>query len=120
MWILDDDDECIYPILDDLRRITQERPETQVVMVRMNHGPLGVLPDEFVWRKAPVHGHQGCSSFIVRKDVWRAHRNAFGSLRYQSDYDFIADVFAAKPVVHWHDVVASWCPQGQMLGATEW
>lgn len=109
VWILDDDDECIHNgLVADVRRIAAEQPEAQVIMVRMDHGPaLGVLPDAEVWGRRPVHGHLGVSSYIVRRDVWQRHAHAFAGGRYQSDYDFIAEVFASGAKVVWHDVVAS-------------
>lgn len=108
VWILDDDDECIYPILDDIRRIQAEHPTADVIMVRMDHGPaMGILPDWCVWEKEPVHGHLGISSYIVKSAVFRQHREAWMRLRYQSDYDFINAVFNAGHEVVWHDVVAS-------------
>lgn len=121
LWVLDDDDECVHPgLVADVRRLAGEKRGLQVVMVRMDHGqPLGVLPDAAVWERAPVHGHLGVSSYIVRRDMWKAHRAAWLSLRYQSDYDFIADVWQSGPVVVWHDVIASRCQRGQLMGAGE-
>lgn len=120
MWILDDDDECTHPLLADLERITTERPGVGVVMVRMDHGAeLGILPDEMVWGQRPVCGHLGISSYIVKRDLWMAHRGAWLSLRYSSDFDFIDSVFAARPAVIWHDVIASRTQRGRLMGAAE-
>jgi hypothetical protein len=118
VWILDDDDVCIYDgLVKDVARIASEQPATQVIMVRMDHGAwLGVLPDAVVWGNEPAHGHMGVSSYIVRRDVWKRHKAAFLSARYQSDYDFIADVWQEQPVIVWHDVIASRCPEGQSMG----
>ncbi len=118
VWILDDDDECIWrPLVADLRRIVAARPEAQVIMVRMDHGDeLGVLPDESVWEKEPVCGHLGVSSYIVRRDVWERHKCAFSSGQYSSDFDFIRSVWAEQPVIVWHDVIASRCPEGRNMG----
>jgi len=118
VWILDDDDECIWrPLVSDVRRIASEHPAAQVIMVRMDHGPeLGVLPDTQVWEKEPVLGHLGVSSYIVRRDVWQRHAHAFSSGGYASDFDFIADVWREQPVIVWHDVVASRCPDGRNMG----
>lgn len=109
VWILDDDDECIHAgLVEDIRRIARERPTAGVIMVRMDHGPaMGILPDCNVWEREPVHGHLGMSSFIVRREVFKQHKEAWMRLRYQSDFDFIADVFRGGHEVVWHDVVAS-------------
>lgn len=121
VWILDDDDECCYAgLVADVRRIAAEKPETGVIMVRMDHGEgLGVLPDESVWERAPVMGHLGVSSYIVRRDVWQRHAGAFGGSHYASDYDFIADVWRESPSVAWLDVVASRTQNGRSLGVAE-
>lgn len=112
VWCLDDDDECIYPeLVADVRRIAAEQPAAGCIFVRMDHGPLGVLPDAATWGGPPVHGHIGISAYIVRREVWMTHRHAWLSLRYQSDYDFIRTVYALESWVRggivWHDVVAS-------------
>lgn len=119
VWVLDDDDVCIYPeLVADLRRLA--RPKPGVVMVRMDHGAeLGVLPDAAVWGQAPQEGRLGMSSFIVRRDVWQRHAGAWESMRYASDYDFIADVWSEGPAVVWHDVVASRTQRGRSIGAAE-
>jgi len=118
VWILDDDDLCIYPTLvSDLRGLTAERPG--VVMVKMDHGPeLGVLPDAEHWCETPVQGHIGCSAFIVRRDVWQRYAAAFAPGHYASDFAFIHSVWGDRPVVVWHDVIASRV-QRVSHGATE-
>lgn len=121
VWVLDDDDECTYPsLVADLRTIGTAMPAVNVVMVRMDHGaPLGVLPDERTWCRAPIEGALGCSSYIVRGDVWDAHKHAWGSCRYASDFDFIADVWNGGPTIYWLDVIASRCQRGRNMGAAE-
>ena len=121
LWILDDDDECIY---DDLvfmvSSIALEQPQTQVIMVRMDHGAeLGILPDAHVWGNGPVHGHIGCSAYIVRRDVWQRHAHAFSGGHYASDFDFINEIWLEHPHVFWLDVVASATQAGRMMGAVE-
>jgi hypothetical protein len=64
---------------------------------------LGILPDAVVWGQGPVLGHIGGESFITRRDVWLEHCHAFGSGRYESDYDFLAAVWQTRPVVVWLD-----------------
>lgn len=105
IWVLDDDDMCIrQTLVGELRGIV-DACAPDVVMVKMDHGPLGVLPGD-TWGKPPVMGGIGCSAFIVKRQVWQAHAGSWGN-HYAGDYDFIAAVFADKPSVVWHDVVAS-------------
>lgn len=107
IWLLDDDDECIRPdLVAELHQIARaERPD--VIMLRMDHGPLGVLPDNDYWGKRPAFGHVGCSAYVVKRNVWQAHANIWLNGRYYTDFEFINDVFDADPVVYWHDVIAS-------------
>lgn len=121
LWVLDDDDECCYPdLVADLRRISAANPSVSVVFVRMDHGPdLGVLPDDETWGGEPVHGHIGCSAYIVRRDIWQAHAHAFSGGHYASDFDFIKAVWDSHPTVYWLDVIASRTQQGRMRGAAE-
>lgn len=113
IWILDDDDLCIYDaLIADLKHLT-ERFQAEVVFLRMDHGGRGILPDDFNWGKPPVCGRIGCSAYVVKAEVWKEHAEAWRSAHYASDYDFIARVWDSNPRVYWHDVVAS---QVQMIG----
>jgi hypothetical protein len=107
IWILDDDDLCIYPnLVSDLRRLAVQQPG--VVMVKMDHGSgLGVLPDTEHWGKPPEQGYIGCSAFVVRRDVWDRNAAAFAHGHYASDFAFINTAWKEEPVVVWHDVIAS-------------
>lgn len=107
VWILDDDDECVHStLLVELKRIAaQEDPE--LIMLRMDHGPRGVLPTVLTWGLAPVHGRIGCSAFVTRSDLWMKHRHVWAGARYYSDFEFISAAFADARNVYWHDVVAS-------------
>lgn len=107
VWILDDDDECIRPsLLAELQEIAAaDKPE--LIMMRMDHGPRGVLPDKLTWGLRPTHGRIGCSAFVTRADVWMRHRHVWAGGRYYSDYEFIAAAWDACQSVYWHDVVAS-------------
>lgn len=107
VWLLDDDDECARPsLLRELKKIAQDE-DPEVIMLRMDHGPRGVLPDDYTWGLMPVHGRIGCSAFVTRGDVWLRHRQVWAGAKYYSDYEFIRAVFQDAQHVYWHDVVAS-------------
>lgn len=116
-WILDDDDMCIHDtLIADLKAIAAEH-DPGVVMVRMNHG-YAVYPDALRWGEAPQQGRIGCSAYIVRRDIFQQHVDAFRGARYESDFDFINAVWKSNPAVYWHDVIASQV-QRVSLGAPE-
>lgn len=114
VWVLDDDDECIYP---ELVQDVKEFAGIPVIVVRMDHGDLGVLPPLALWEQPPVEGQIGCSALITRADVWLAERAAWASGRYASDFDFASAVLTHWPAV-WLDIVASRV-QRRSIGAPE-
>ena len=107
--VLDDDDMLVdRRLVLDLQRIVMTCGNPPAVIVRMDHGPLGVLPPDNLWMEEPVQGRIGASAIITQRDVWMRHRAAWAGGRYESDFDFIHSVWAehADHIV-WHDVVAS-------------
>lgn len=106
VFILDDDDMLIRPtFVADLQDIAvAENPD--VIMLRMDHGPLGILPNKH-WGKRPHQGDIGCSAYVVRREIWQAHAHAMQSGHYASDFDFISSIFDADLNIYWFDVVAS-------------
>lgn len=107
IWILDDDDMAIRETLvEELKAIAGEH-DPDVIMLRMDHGTRGVLPDGPFWGSYPVCGHIGCSAYVVQRHVWQYHSRAFTPGDYNSDYRFICAVFDGQPEIYWHDVIAS-------------
>lgn len=110
VWVLDDDDLCIR---DDLvatlkRAVEACRTAPAAVVVRMDHGELGVLPDvDKWWGQVPPEGGIGASALIVRRDVFHMYSPFWRTMRYASDYDFASAVLRGEEHVIWLDVVAS-------------
>jgi glycosyltransferase involved in cell wall biosynthesis len=118
-WVLDDDDLCCRPsFLGELRTIAATENWPDVIMVRAFHERFGLLPDNTHWQERPVCGQVGTSCYIVRGEVWNAHRAAWQA-RYEGDYLWI-DYLWQQPGLrwYWHDVTAAWYPQ-QSQGAPE-
>ena len=119
IWILDDDDLCICDTLVAEVKAIAYAHDPGVIFLRMDHGPLGILPDDAHWQRAPVEGHIGCSAFVVRRDVWIIYAD-WWSERYAGDFDFISAVYADPEVTHfWHDRIASRV-QRRSMGAPEY
>lgn len=109
IWILDDDDRCTRPqLFAELKRIIAEH-DPDVIMLKMDHGPRGVLPDAEAWGKKPALGRVGSSAYVVRRELWQQCAATWLHGRYSTDYEFIAAVFEQEPSVYWHDVIASEC-----------
>jgi hypothetical protein len=107
IWVLDDDDVCIYPpLVEELKFIVADS-DPDVIMVRMDHGMGRILPEDLMWSLEPEMGRIGGSAVIVRRAVWQAHAGAWASDRYTSDFDFITALWEGQHSIYWHDVVAS-------------
>jgi hypothetical protein len=107
IFVLDDDDMCIRrTLVEELKAIASEH-SPDVIMVRMDHGPRGILPGDAEWQKPPVHSRIGASAYIVRRAIFQRHAAAYSTARYESDFDFISAVFESDPEVYWHDCIAS-------------
>lgn len=109
VWILDDDDLCtdseLFAAVRNVIDSTTEPPAA--VVVRMDHGSLGVLPPLKGWGRLPAQGQIGASALIVRRDIWYQYRDHWRSGRYESDYDFMAAVLRNESHIVWLDLVAS-------------
>jgi hypothetical protein len=105
VWVLDDDDMCIYDgMVSDIKEIVTEH-DPDVVMVKMDHG--GVIYPDAGWGVRPVGGRVGSSANIVKREVWNAHKDKWATGRYAADFDFIRDVFQNGYIVYWYDRVVS-------------
>lgn len=117
VWVLDDDDLCCRPTLvAELKDIT-ERIQPDVIMVKAYHAKFGMLPSMANWTSRPVLGNIGTSCYIVRRDVWNAHHDAWTE-RYDGDFWFIDHLWDAQCSFYWHPVTAAYYPQ-QSIGAGE-
>jgi glycosyltransferase involved in cell wall biosynthesis len=120
VWILDDDDYCIFPdFVARLKQLATAMPTTPaVIVVRMDHGALGVLPALADWGSVPKEGGIGASALVTRRDVWLRHRDQWRSARYASDYDFSKAVLTSESHIVWIDWVASAISR-RSIGAAE-
>jgi hypothetical protein len=106
IWILDDDDKCIHDtLIAELKEIAAETTP-DVIMMKMDHDELGILPDDGHWHRTPRYGYIGMSAFVVKPQVWTNHSHAFAT-NEGGDFSFISSVFQADYLIYWHDVVAS-------------
>jgi hypothetical protein len=105
IWILDDDDKVVSPtFIADLKEII-EAHNPDVIMVKMDHGPRGILPS-VCWQRRPEIGGIGCSAFVIKRAIWQKHAQHFGA-NYAGDFDFINSIFARDYDIYWFDCVAS-------------
>jgi len=106
VWILDDDDECIRPMLVAELKAIVEAHHPDLIMVRGDCGKHGILPPDALWGKPPRFVHICMSGFVVRRAVYQAYAGAWPD-DVGGDFVFVSAVYAAMPVdrVYWHDEV---------------
>lgn len=105
IWILDDDDLAVsQTLVADLKAIAAAH-DPDVIMVKMDHGERGILPNG-CWERKPEHGGIGCSAFVVKRRIWQRHAKHLGA-HYAGDFEFISSVFERNYKIYWFDCVAS-------------
>jgi hypothetical protein len=106
---LDDDDVLARPdAIAQLRAVVQDS-QADIIVYRVDHLELGVLPSALVWGRRPICGHIGGEDFAVRREIWLRHIYAHNTGRYESDYDFMAELWRHGYDVHWLDVLIARC-----------
>src|SRR5262245_33261596 len=66
VFCLDDDDMLVSDwLIADLKAIAKAH-DPDVIMVKMDHGRRGILPDEGFWQRRPEISHIGCSAYVVK------------------------------------------------------
>lgn len=93
VYVLDDDDEIVDDTL--IASIKQIVNETgaDLIIHKMEQGPLGILPDEAFWQKRPVLGHFGMSAAVMqavlfKRAITRIQERPAGDIYYyQALYD---------------------------------
>ena len=99
--VLDDDDRMTNDrAIEMLKEATADSPD--LVIFRVDHGPLGILPDDLIWEKRPLKGHIGSCSFITRRDIWERFIHRFG-VDECGDYAFLHSLWSESPSVVWLD-----------------
>lgn len=116
VWVLDDDDMLTHD--DAIRQMTErlELRQPDIMFIRFDHGDHGVLPDRYHWWRKPVEGRIGGSSIIASAEMWQECRDAWGSGRYESDFDYIDACYARAFVIDWYDVIPAGMDK-QRMGA---
>jgi hypothetical protein len=114
--ILDDDDlmndnGLIATLKTYATPVWKGRPN--LFMVRMDHGPWGILPDDNLWGQPPKSGRQGCSSVIPSRDIFMRAVTHYQP-RYNGDFDFVNACFSLSENTIWLNTVAT---RVQQVGA---
>lgn len=107
VWVLDDDDVCIRETLVAELKAIVAAHAPDVIMIKMDHGALGVLPDAGSWGGRPLKTRVGSAAIVVTRETWLRHAKAWMIHALCADFSFIEAVFQDSPRVYWHDVVAS-------------
>ncbi len=107
--LLDDDDKLVDREAVAKLKAAARRTGADIVVFRVDHGPLGILPDAIVWEKEPVHCHIGGGDLIVKADLWRRCIEYFGhavsTISPGGDFSFMRELWSHNPRVCWLDKV---------------
>ena len=80
-----------------------------IVVYRVDHCQLGILPDAQVWGKDFVYSHIGGEDMAIRRDVWAKHLGAYDCDAYEGDWRFMQQLAAGGYAIHWLDKVLIRC-----------
>lgn len=116
VFLLDDDDMLAVPdFVSSLKRCAVENDYPDVIMMRMQHEPDRVLPDDRHWKQNPELGYIGCSAYAVWRGVWMQHVRDFQPV-YHGDYTFIDTVYHSGVSVVWLDRIMTRTQNGHHHG----
>ena len=106
VMVLDDDDVLLGSDVIELLQNAIKQHRVQLLGVRMDHGPLGVLPPDDLWPGEPVRGRVGCSAVVPCRALFMEAVKHYEP-KHDGDYDYIAACYALAESVTWLDLVAS-------------
>lgn len=99
--ILDDDDLLTdETAVEKLKAAADDQPD--LIIFKVDHAGLGILPSPKVWERSPMGGHIGSCDFITRRDLWRRHIPAF-SQPTCGDIAFLRSMWHENIGVVWLD-----------------
>lgn len=120
IWFLDDDNECLFN--DFVRRLKAEAEANQnpeLIIVRIDHGHLGILPNDLRWEQRPLEGMFDGGCLVIRRDIWNRYRHLWQA-EYCADFLFADALWDKLTSIHWWDVIAMRMQTGNnMRGAAE-
>jgi hypothetical protein len=105
VWQYDDDNRLATPTAIEILKFAVHDSGADIVVFRADHAELGILPDELAWSKGAVYSHMGGEDFIVKRDLWGRHLDAWRSGVYESDWHFMEAIWSDQPRVYWLDLL---------------
>lgn len=111
--VLDDDDLMIENSLIERMKESHTLPRPDLFILRMDHGPLGILPNDENWECEPMRACQGCSSVIPSRELFKRAVKHYAP-QYDGDFDFVKACYDFSEKTYWLDIVAT---RVQQIGA---
>lgn len=112
VYVLDDDDQLIYPtFVEELRKIVDQfNPSVVMVKAVISELHQRLLPEP--WGSGPpVFCRVSSLNFIVRADIWKKHIHHFGTPT-AGDYNFINKVWESERFkFYWWDKLVAYAPR---------
>lgn len=105
VMVLDDDDMLSDETLIETLKGIVEKNRPELIMAKMDHGELGILPNDDHWLKRPEHGQIGMSAWVASNELYRGAVQNIGPKRagdvafYQALYDRAASIYWLDQVI---------------------
>ena len=106
VMVLDDDDVLNDTDIIELLQNAIKQYRVDLLGVRMDHGPLGVLPPDDLWPGEPVRGRVGCSAVVPCRALFVEAVKAYKP-QHDGDFDYVDACYSLAESVTWLDLVAS-------------
>lgn len=108
VYVLDDDDYLVDAEFVAKAKEAAREHEPGIIFVRMRRLPFWgkVLPCEATWGRPPSLGYIGSPCFVVKRELWVEHIEAWGQPAH-GDYYFITKVYNTGCAVVWLDRVVA-------------
>jgi hypothetical protein len=98
-----DDDLVLEPDTVAQLKAAARATDPDIIVYRVDHCQLGILPDDTVWRKQFVYSHIGGEDMAIRRDVWADHLYAYNCDAYEGDWRFMSALAQGNPAIYWLD-----------------
>lgn len=108
VYVLDDDNVLIDNGFVATIAGVAARLDPDIIMVKSDHGALGILPTAVVWKGQPVPGQIDAMNYVVKADIWKRHAATWTMHpKDAGDATFIMALFCYDYTIHWQDAIVA-------------
>ena len=104
-----DDDLVLEPNAVAELQAAVQATHPDIVVYRVDHRELGILPDATVWGKQFLYSHIGGEDMAIRREVWARHLSAYDCDVREGDWYYMRELAAGGYAIHWLDKLLVRC-----------